>query len=227
MDLTATRTETRWLTKTDTTTFQDADLDREANIVYARLVMEMLQAAGHLNEQGAQAYTDFKAETGLVAGDNGFNGEYALPSDCLVPTRIEVKYTDNLAPVTVYDASQNTRSEFGNFSDSFSSADPKIRFFRNSILVRPLPETTVTNGLYIEYLKRQAGLSGTSDVAVFEANFHDLIPLGTAMRFFLANPDKFNLLVKNEYEEKMEEFRTWYRDRFKQVMQIVPIREKF
>lgn len=219
MNLTAIRTESRWLTKTDTTTYSDTDLDREANIVYARLIMELLQASGHLNEQGNQAYTDFLATAGLSAGDIGYNGEYPFPLDCLTIKRVEVKYSDSLAPVTLYDASQNTKSEFENL-DNFSSANPQMRFFRNSIFIRPLPDTTVTNGLYIEYLKRQSDLSGTSDEADFEANFHDLIPLGVAMRFFIANPEKYNALVDKDFRERMEDFRIWYRDKFPQVIKL-------
>lgn len=227
MNLTSIRTQSRWFTKTDSTTFSDTDIDREANTVYGRLVMEMVQATGHKNDLGAEAYTDFLAETGLVAGDNGYNGEYSFPTDCLVMTRIEAKYDDDSKPVALYDASENINSEFENFDDSFSSANPKVRFFRNSIMIRPLPETTITNGLHIEYIQRQDDLSSITDSPVFEANMHDLVPLGIAIRYFMRNPEKFNALIDNDYKEKLEEFRTWYRDRLPQVLKMNPIREKF
>ncbi len=226
MILSAIRTSTRYLTKTDTTTFSDTDLDREANTVYDGLVLEMVEASGQLNEQGSQAYTDFKTETGLVAGDNGYNGEYALPSDCLVLKRVEVKYDEDSLPVTIYDVKENTASEFVDSSENFEEADPKFRLFRNSMFIRPTPDTTVTNGLHVEYIARQAVLTA-SDSPVFETNLQDLVPLGTALRYFMRNPDKYNQLVKNEYDEKLENFRTWYRDKFPQVMKINPIRETF
>ena len=226
MILTAIRTSTRYLTKTDITTFPDTDLDREANTVYDSLVLEMVQASGQLNEQGAQAYTDFLAETGLVAGDNGYNGEYALPSDCLVLKRVEVKYDEDSLPVTLYDVSENSMSEFDDSSESFSEADPKFRLFRNSMFIRPTPETTVTNGLYVEYIARNSVLTAT-DSPVFESNLQDLVPLGTAIRYFMRNPEKYNALIDGNYKEKLEEFRIWYRDKFPQVVKINPIRETF
>jgi hypothetical protein len=225
MILSSIRTAIRFLTKTDSTTFSDTDLDREANTVYGNLVLEMVEASGQLNEQGMQSFTDFKASSGLLPGDNGYNGEYSLPDECLVLKRVEVKYSDNLAPVAIYDVSENPQSEFETH-EKFSSADPKFRLFRNSMFIRPLPDTTVTNGLYIEYISRQAVLTA-SDSPVFESNLQDLITLGTAMRYYMQNPDKFNALVKNEYDQKLEDFRTWYRDKFQQVIKINPIREKF
>jgi hypothetical protein len=226
MNLTEIRTATRFLTKTDTTTFSDTDLDREANTVYNGLVLEMVQASGQLNEQGEQTYTDFLATDSLSAGDNGYNGEYSLPSDCLVLKRVEVRYTDDLIPVKLYDVSENSSSEFVNYSDGFSEANPKFRLFRNSIFIRPVPETTVTNGIYLEYIKRNAVLTA-SDSPVFETNLHDLIPLGTALRYFMRNPENYNQLIKSEYDSKLEDFRVWYRDKFQKVMKINTYKENF
>lgn len=220
MNLTAIRAGVRWLTKTDSTTFSDTDLDREANIVQGRLVMEMVQESGHQNEQGAQAYTDFKAPTGLVAGDNGYNGEYALPSDCLVLKKVEAKKTETMEPIKYYDVSENDNSEFEKEDNNLG-----FRLFRNSMIFSDLPDTTVTNGIYIEYIKRQSDLSAITDSPVFETNLHDLVQLGVAMRFFMRNPDKYNALVDKEHKEKLEDFRTWYRDRFAQVLKIVPKKE--
>jgi hypothetical protein len=221
MILSEIRTGTRFLTKTDSTTFSDTDLDREANIVYNNLVLEMVQASGQLNEQGEQAYTDFKAPTGLVAGDNGYNGEYALPSDCLVLKRVEAKKTETMEPIKLYDVSENVNSEFEKEDNSLG-----FRLFRNSMIFSDLPETTVTNGIYLEYIKRNAVLTA-SDAPVFESNMHDLVQLGTAVRYFMRNPEKFNALVKNEHDEKLESFRIWYREKFPQVMKFNPIREQF
>ena len=43
--------------------------------------------------------------TGLVAGNNGYNGEYAFPTNLLKPIRAEVRYTTTGTPLkcTVYD----------------------------------------------------------------------------------------------------------------------------
>ena len=221
MTLSEIRTEVRFLTRSDSTTYSDTDLDREANIVNNSLVLEMIQASGHLNEQGAQSYTDFKATSGLVAGDNGYNGEYALPSDCLVLKRVEAKKTDTMEPIKFYDISQNVNSEFEKEDNTLG-----FRLFRNSMIFSDTPETTVTDGIYIEYIKRNAVLTA-SEEPVFESNLHDLVPLGTAMRYFLRNPDKFNPLIKAEYENKLFDFRDWYRDKFKKVLNFNTRRETF
>ena len=66
-----------------------------------------------------------------------------------------------------------------------------------------------------------------SDSPVFESNLHDLVPLGTALRYFLRNPEKFNQLIKVEYMDKLDDFRTWYRDKFQKVSKIVTVKERF
>lgn len=207
-------TEIRDLTRTDSTTFPDADIYRKANIVYKNLVVAITDATGHRNSFGKQAYTNLVNYVGLSAGDNGYNGEYALPSDCIIPIRIEVKLEEDQEPVTVYDQSQSEKSEFD--SDDLLDGEPRVRFLRNSIFLRPLPESNVTNGMYIEYIGVPDDMDEGTDVPDFLSLFHDVLTLGVCKRFFMKNPQKYaNELVnmKSEYADAEFKMVKFFQDR--------------
>jgi len=132
MQLSEIRTQTRFYTKTNTSTFSDTDLDREANNAYSFFVMELMRVQGYTNLTGTEVTTDFVTTDGLSAGDNGYNGEYAFASDVLEPVRFEVKYSSTDTPVrcTIYDMSQNYSSEYDedDIQANFSEGSPYVTF---------------------------------------------------------------------------------------------------
>jgi hypothetical protein len=230
MQLSNVETQVRWDTKTDSTTFTDADILREANNEYAKLIMEKCQMEGNTSSLANFVTTTLKAQSGLSAGDTGYNGEYPFPDDCLYITRIEVKFDDDHIPVVLYDASENSYSEYSDVDEPFDEGEPKVRLQRDSIFVRPFPDSDVSAGIYIEYVQRQTAFSDDADEAEFENNFHDLIPMGVAIRFFKRDAKKYGselLEMRRDYNEMKQEFLEFYRDRNEKRLKISTKKETF
>ena len=233
MDLSEIRTQTRFYTKTTTSTFSDTDLDREANNAYDFLVMELLKVQGYTNINGTEVDTDFVTTSGLSAGDNGYNGEYAFPTDLLKPKRFEVKYSSTGTPrrCSIYDMSENSMSEYDEdeIQAQFSESSPYVMFFRNAYRIRPVNDgdDDITDGIHIWYEKRQDELSNDSDEPIFEANFHNLIPLKVAMAYGMRHSDKYNPVWKTEYKDLFNNFQAFYRTRLPIGKQAIPLRHNF
>lgn len=229
MNLTNIETQARWYTKTDSNTFSDADILRETNNEYAKLTMEKVQMEGNTSSLGHFATHTLKAD-GAASDEAGYNGEYPYPDNCLYITRIEAKFDQDHIPVVLYDVSDNSYSEFTDVSEPFDESKPQARFQRDSIFIRPFPDSDVTEGLYIEYVKRQTVFSEDTDDAEFENNFHDLIPMGVAIRFFKRNVEKYGAELREmrrDYEALKMEFLEFYRDRNEQRLRISMKRETF
>lgn len=225
MNLAELRTEIRDLTSTDTSTFSDTDIDRKINIEYKKLVSAIIQATGHVNDFVTQAYTDIKSVSGLVPGDLGYNGEYPLPPDCLVPLRVEVKSEDSQRQLTVYDHTQNSLSEF--VEGDLNTLVNKMRFMRNSVLIRPLPTENVTNGLFIEYIALPFSISSTTDSPDFVELFHDVLVLAVCNRYSLKHPDKYNPNIEKEFMLQRALMVDFFQDRLPQKKAIKGKRENW
>jgi hypothetical protein len=229
MDLTNIETQTRWYTKTDSSTFTDADILRESNNEYAKLIMKKVQMEGNVSSLGHFATHTLKAD-GAASDEAGYNGEYPYPENCLYLTRIEAKFDEDHIPVVLYDSSSNSYSEFTNVDEPFDEAIPQARLQRDSIFIRPFPDSDVTEGLYIEYVKRQTAFADDADEAEFEANFHDLIPMGVAIRYFKRNVGKYReelREMRKDYDALENEFLEFYRDRNEQKLRITTKKETF
>ncbi len=224
MQLSDLRTEIRDITNTDTNSYSDTDLDRKLNLEYKRVIHIIMQASGNKNNFGSFAHDDLVKADGLSEGDKGYNGEYPLPTDCLAVIRIEVKYDEDQKPKQVYDQAVNGLSEF--VESDLKSVDG-IRFLRNSILLRPLPTKDVTKGLYIEYIALPGKLSNNTDEPNFSELMHDVLILGTARRYYLKHPDKYNELIDVDYRERKEELKEFINDRFQKNLKFKPFKENF
>lgn len=200
-------------TKTNATTFADASLYRKANIVYKDMIAEITQATGHRNNFIKIEYGDLKAVASLSAGDLGFNGEYPLPSSCLIPVRIEVKPADDQLPVPVYDQSENSKSEW---VENDLKGDLKMRFIRNSILLRPLPTVDVTAGIYWEFIGLPDDLDEATDVPDFLSLFHNVITLGVCEQYFMRDVVKYSqelTFYGRKYATATQKMVEFYQDR--------------
>jgi hypothetical protein len=184
---------------------------------------------GNVSSLGHFATHTLKAD-GAESTEAGYNGEYPYPDNCLYITRIEAKFEDDHIPVVLYDISENSHSEFTDVEEGFDKAEPKVRFQRDSIFIRPFPDSDVTEGLYIEYVKRQTAFGDDADEAEFEQNFHDLIPMGVAIRFFKRDVKKYReelREMRKDYDALKQEFLEFYRDRNEKPLKISTKRETF
>lgn len=217
----------RILTNTNSVTLEDADILTILNIKYGHRILDILRVQVDKNANISESYTNLVSLTGLVAGDNGYNGEYAFPTNLLKPLRAEVRYTTTGTPVKceVYDITDSHDSEQpGEVNNTFSQANPYVRFERDSYFVRPIPTTSVTAGLHIWFEKRQTALSALSETPDFESNLHDILAVDIAEVEALRHPENFTTewrtafkIIKEETEARFKEF---YKNRMKRNKQM-------
>lgn len=180
-------TEIRTEANTNSTKVSDATLLVGMNLDYGELVMIALRSRGDFNFQINEATSDLISTSGLSAGSNGYNGEYAWPSDLVKPTRMEVSFDGtNFNKARIYDLTDElSRSEFtqADINNAFSQTEPYVRFERNSFFIRPLKATAgnITGGIHIWYEQRQTALTA-SDTPVIEPNYHRLLVLMGVLR---------------------------------------------
>ena len=200
----------------DATTFLDGNstnIYADLNRLYGHRILDILRVRVDKNASITNATTTLISTVGLVAGDNGFNGEYAFPTTLLRPVRFEVSY-DGLIwrKATVYDNGLNQGSEYNNtqLASSFSQGEPRVDFTRNSYKIRP-PKTTagnITNGIYVEYEKRQTDFASGTDPTEIEPNLQDMLSWDLAKLETVMHSSKYSnqeLAVFNAEHSKMEQ----------------------
>ena len=217
----------RILTNTNSTTLSDADILTILNIKYGHRILDILKIQTDKNANLTESYANLVSLTGLAAGDIGFNGEYPFPTDFLRPVRAEVLYTATGTPVKceIYDITDSSDSEQpGEVNNTFSQANPYIRFERDSYFVRPIPETSVTGGLHIWYEARQTALSALSETPAFEQNLHDILAVDIAEVEALRHPENFTTEWRTAFKEikteTVDRFKEHYKNRMKRNFQM-------
>ena len=234
--------ETRFITKTDTTSYTNAEILAGMNIYNGEILQDILRVQTIRNSFIKNETYSLISTAGLSEGDVGYNGEYPFPDDLLRPLRVELSY-DGIVwlPCTVYDINAgNMTSEFNqdqinsafmvnsnpNYNPYFSR--PYVRFMRDSFIFRPLNTgTTVINGLVFWYEARQEALVNLTDVPAFESNFHEILVYKLAMRYAMKFPEKFNQLWQVKYEEVKKSMMEYYKNRFKYNATLTPSYERF
>lgn len=234
MTLQEIRDKTRFITRTDTTTFSNDDIDREINSAYKQVAISILRAQGYRNQFGKNSYTDLIASDGLSPGDNGYRGQYSFPTDLLKPHRVEVKFSSTGTPVvaTVYDMSESTlfsESDDDSLSSMASEENPVVRFENDSYFIRPLNTSgeNVSDGIRIWYEYRQSALSEASDVPNFEETFHDILCYMAAIEFYVRYPDKYNRKAEQRVSELKNDLARFYRARMNYRKRITAQVENF
>jgi len=191
-----------------TTTFY-----KRLNTLYGHRVLDILRVRVDKNATINEATTDLISTVGLVAGDNGFGGEFAFPADLLKPVRFEVSY-DGITWIkcNVYDNALNERSEYNDvqLASDFSQSDPRVDFTRNSYKIRP-PKTTagnITKGIYIEYEQRQVDFTSTTAPVQIEANLQDILAWDLAKLEIIMHSKNYTsqeITVFNQEHQKAED----------------------
>lgn len=203
------------LVNKDSTTFLDGNSTNilaDLNRCYGHRILDILRVRVDKNASMTSATTDLISTVGLVASNNGYNGEYAFPTTLLKPVRFEVSY-DGITwnKCTVYDNVLNAGSEYNapQINATFSEGEPRVDFNRNSYKVRPLKSTSgnITNGIYIEFEKRQADFTVDSEPTEIEANLHDMLAWDLAKLETVMHSSKYSqteLATFNIEHAKME-----------------------
>ena len=208
------------LTNTNSATFLDANSSNiyaHLNRLYGHRIVDILRVRVDANATIQKSYQTHVNATSLVEGENGYNGEYAFPTDLLRPVRVEVSYdgqTWNKA--TFYDNALNTNSELNASSETPSQSNPHVDFNRGSYFVRPVNKTQdVAKGLYIEYKKRQADFDASSEPEEIEKNLQDLLAYDLAGLEIIMNTDKYSsakiTIFNNAKREVEDRFFAFYR----------------
>lgn len=130
--------------------------------------------------------TDFPfISANLVAGQQDYGG--LLTERVLRMKRAEITYDGtNWVKLTPFDLNEDMNAtDSTSVSGDFSQANPRYRMVQNSILVYPVPDTSITDGLKL-FVDRSIIPVTASDVTTgtlvlgFDINFHDIVPMGMA-----------------------------------------------
>lgn len=220
----------RDILNTNSTVLPDSKLLEWLNIAYGHRILDVLRYQVDRNASIEMAKTNLVSTTGLTEGQNGYDGEYAFPSDLLRPTRMEVSFDGtNWEKCTIYDVNENDESEVS--PTSFTTASPFVRFERDSYFIRPLHTgSTVTNGIRIWYEKRQVALTA-GDTPIFESNLHDVLAFDLAEMELMRHAEKYTDVVAARIRKSKDavenRFKSFYNDRMKRNFKLTPRHEDF
>jgi hypothetical protein len=219
------------LTNKSATTFMDGNTTtfyEDLNTLYGHRVLDILRMRFDKNANEQNATTDLVSTSGLVEGDNGYNGEYSFPSTLLKPTRIEVSYDGvTWKKCEIYDNAVNRGSEYNDtqLEQDFSQNCPRVDFFRNSFKIRP-PKTSsgnITNGIYIEFEKRQSDFTSSTAPEDIESNLQDILAYDLAELETIMHAEKYTPQFMANFKAKKREVE----DRFLEFYQNnLPTRKK-
>lgn len=192
---------TRRLTRTNVTSYTDADIFIDLNDAYKKTIARIIQKTTSFDFAGRIAITNIIKADDATQGTSGYNGQYAFPDDILKIVRIEVKSTTGgiFRPLTERDE-QQIESAIGDTLSQF------YMVFNNTITLSPLPVETVDGGLKIWYEQRKQDLTANNDVPAFEASFHRILALETARSFFINDPTEDNVYRKQQVEGELGEY---------------------
>ena len=184
---------TRRITKTNSTTYTQADATASINNYLHLFVNEAIQSMDGWDFQGEIATTD------LVASQQ----EYVFPSDILKIKRIEITYDGtNWYKVRFVDINErdetNDTTTIGN---EFNTQDPYADLHDQSLFLYPIPTTNVTAGLRIWYENLTDELATDASEPTIPEAYHKALCYGAAVDYF----DREAEPKKSAYmEQKME-----------------------
>ena len=222
MILSELRNQVRYITRTTILDFTDADLDAGLNQDYAEIINLITSISGNYHLMEDKATTDLVA--GATAGAIGFAGHYCFPTDLLKPIKVELSYDGTTyKKANFYDMTQGVENDM----EAGTTTAPVVRFSRSQLVIRPLPDTTITDGIVIWYEQRQGDLVDATDEPKFEKNFHQLLILKSALRYAMRFPEKYNDLWDKKVYGLTKDLEKHYRNLYKTTKVIQPSYEDF
>lgn len=217
MTLEELRADTHFWLNTTSSEYHNTDLDRSINRWYFKVQSTIIDSMDNWTFNGEWAYTN------LVKDQE----EYLFPSDILTIKRVEARYTEGdnswvkVNPVEF----QAIRGTLSDESSVYSKTSPiYAKPDEKSLIIRPIPDADVVEGLRIWFTKEITELSADTDEPVFAENFHRILSLGAALDYIIANQvlEKRDL-VKLELNELIDALRRFYSKRDKDIKsRIIP-----
>ncbi len=219
-------TLTRDILGTNSSVLPDSKLLEWLNIALGHRTLDILKYEVDRNASMEMAKTDLVDTTSLTEGENGYDGEYAFPTDLLRPIRMEISFDGiSFYPAKIYDLNENDESEITDLSNRYAQDEPYVRFERESYFIRPLPADDVTAGVRIWYEMRQTALTdgGTPD---FEQNLHDILAFDLAEMELMRNARLYSSetvsRIRNERTRRENRFIAFYNNRMKRNFKATP-----
>lgn len=178
MDLSAIRTDARYLVSPQLTSTQysNTDLDRNANHWYKKIVGWALAVQGDWQIGGEIIYRDL---------DEGVD-TYALPDRLLRIYKGEVRFETggDFVPLTFYDVQANQDSVEGNATRVFDDVTkPTADLMGTNIVVRPTPTEDVTNGIKLWAQLMLSDMTDSNEIPEILEPVHRGISIGAAMDY--------------------------------------------
>jgi hypothetical protein len=177
-----------FLTGQTTTAYAAADRLISLNKWYNKIHTMILQSQDEWDFDDSNK-TDFQIlYTDIVANQQ----DYALPSEILKIKRVEVTYDGSTwSVVTPMDIGEYGKdSTVTTTSGMFNASSPYYDVMGSSVLLYPIPATSVSDGLKV-WIDRSVTEFTSADVTAgtaqpgFDVNFHDMLPLGVAYDWFV------------------------------------------
>jgi len=204
---------TRFITKTNSTKFSDAEIDGLLNLGYHEFINEIIKAGGKL---------DFNIEEEQINLTNGTK-LYTITGKVLQIKTIDVNYGDNqwqrAAPFNQVESSKAI-SDNNRVVEQFVKTDPFVDIFVINEVYKfnlyPILETgaaNVTNGLLVTKVLEITELSATSDEPkVAEAYQKWLVYFAARMRFLRKGLNKKAADMQLEMDKIMIKAETHYQN---------------
>jgi len=222
MTLSELRNQIRYITRTTSLDFTDTDLDAGLNMDYSEIVNLITSISGNYHLMENKATTDLVANA--TSGSIGYNGHYCFPTDLLKPLKVEISFDGtSYKKANFYDMTQGVEGDM----DAGSTTNPVIRFSRTQMVIRPLPSTTITDGIMIWYEQRQGDLTDDTDEPKFEKNFHQILILKSALRYAMRFPEKYNELWDKKVYGLTKDLEKHYRNMYKTTKVVTPNYDDF
>lgn len=205
------------LVKQDNTSFPLTEKTLYANIGNRLILTEIHNAYGGWKYDDRNN-TDFPIATTDL---NSAQSNYALPVDTTQLNGVYVKYSNNvwdkLEPITLEEINAKEAEP------EFETTDGVPRYYRvlsNSIILYPASDTTVTDGLMVEY-SRDVSTFATTDTTKtlgFDPIFHEAVAYYMALQYakINLNAERINDL-QNDWTNYLLKIRKHYSRKFKDL----------
>jgi hypothetical protein len=194
--------------------FKDSDRLVAVNKAYDDVHVAILSSQDESDFDDANNTTFSFATTSLVSGQQ----DYSLPSTLLKVKRLEITYDGtNYYKVNPFDVTETGEpTDITSISNNFDKTNPFYDIRDNSILLFPIPDQNVTDGLKI-WEDRSLTLFTSGDMTTgtkspgFNRQFHDVIALKASYDWLLSKTDKSGKIDRiqnkiNEMEMSLREF---------------------